>query len=73
MMYAKVHSWHRIVLTFRSGMVKTRCGLNLVVEGTLSVPPLVPNIVRPTAEELPLGEPSCESCLRLTAHDEEPS
>ena len=36
----------------------TRCGRVFVVPS-------------PTADDLPMGERSCETCLRLTAHDAE--
>ena len=48
-------SWH-IVGRIRGGA--TRCGR------WISVP-------SPSADDLPLGEKSCESCARLTLHDQE--
>lgn len=71
--YVKIASWHVEAMTYRSGMVKTRCGLLARVEGTLSKldTPGVPIRISPTSETLPLGEPSCETCTRLVLHDQE--
>lgn len=58
MSYLKVRSWHQIASVTDSGW-HTRCGLNVTQSA-------------PASDRIPLGEPSCESCLRLTAHDAEP-
>jgi hypothetical protein len=68
--YVKLRSWHIEALTFRSGMIRTRCGLLARVAGTIGTGPGIPVNVSETAEALPLGERSCETCLRLTLHDE---
>lgn len=69
MSYVRLTSWHRISMTYRSGMVKTRCG-----RGPLGVIGAITSagIVYPTSDSLPMGERSCETCLRLTTHDAEP-
>lgn len=71
-MYVRMGSWHTLAMTFRSGAVKTRCGRTARVAGTIVTAPGIPSRVSPTSDALPLGERSCESCLRLTAHDQEP-
>lgn len=72
MSYVKVHSWHSVRFVNRGGAVRTRCGLAVRVKRTIAGGQGLSPIVRPTSETLPLGEPSCEVCLRLTAHDAEP-
>ena len=56
MKYVQIVSWH-VVWIDRSGgaFIRTRCG-RYVPDGTIQ-------------EELPLGEKSCETCLRLAATD----
>lgn len=55
--YVKVRSWHVVTGVRADGTgVVTRCGLRRPPETTSAT--------------LPLDEPSCETCLRLTAHDE---
>jgi hypothetical protein len=71
MTYVRIRSWHIEALTFRSGMVRTRCGLLARVEGTIGSGPGIPVKVSLTAETLPLNERTCETCLRLTQHDED--
>jgi hypothetical protein len=68
-MYVKMLSWHVVSLTYRSGAVKTRCGLQARVVGTISGS----GPVRETADSLPLGDKTCESCLRYTRHDQDES
>jgi hypothetical protein len=41
-MYVKLRSWHLEALTFRRGMVRTRCGLLARVEGTIDSGPGIP-------------------------------
>lgn len=50
-------SWHSILTFTRNGSVLTRCGR------------LVPGPNHTLDDEMPLGQRSCESCLRLEAHD----
>lgn len=71
MTYVRIRSWHSVALTFRSGMVRTRCGLLARVEGTVSWGAGIPTKVSVTADTLPLDAKSCETCLRLTRHDED--
>ncbi len=62
-MYVRIRAWH-VVTTFAadvSGQAKTRCGRIAQTTGDGSR----------TASALPLGEPSCETCLRLARHDAE--
>jgi hypothetical protein len=74
MTYVKLRSWHVEALTFRSGLVRTRCGLLARVEGTIAAAgPGVPVNVSETAANLPLDAKSCETCLRLSQHDEDAS
>lgn len=55
MSFAKVRSWHVVLTITRTGSALTRCGR------------LIP---QPRIQDaLPLDEKSCESCLRLVAHD----
>jgi hypothetical protein len=65
-LFVRIVSWHVVAMTYRSGDVKTRCGRRVKVVGSLST---TPGPTRPTSEDLPLDESSCESCLRLIAHD----
>ncbi len=59
MTYAKLISWHRVSGVSRANRPLTaRCGKPFPVDA-------------PTSETLPLDERSCESCLRLVAHDAE--
>lgn len=55
----KLLSWHAYRYTSRSGRYIARCG-----RWTNSREPELRNV-------LPLGEHSCETCLRLLAHDAE--
>lgn len=68
--WVRIRSWHRISHATPGTIdaVTTRCGRSAVVVGTL---PGGPFEVHATAEDLPLGDRSCESCLRLAAHDAE--
>lgn len=67
MTFVKIRSWHAIVMTYRGGAVKTRCGRGpLSIQGTLAGGD---QTVHPTADVLPLGEKSCETCTRLVVHD----
>lgn len=50
-------SWHATLTFTRTGSVLTRCGR------------LVPGPKHTVDDQLPLNEKSCESCLRLEAHD----
>lgn len=55
--YIKIKSWHIIKTPTRMfDTYITRCGLKAVGN---------------TANDLPLGEKSCESCFRYTARDAE--
>jgi hypothetical protein len=56
--WVKIRSWHSIRTWTRTGAILTRCG-RLVGPG------------QAIADGLPLDERSCETCLRLTAHDED--
>ena len=67
MTYVRLKSWHVVGQTLALGVVVTRCGRSARVLGHL--PP--GGEVSPTADHLPLGDRSCETCLRLTAHDED--
>lgn len=59
MSYLKVRSWHRIDRVDDRGW-HTRCGLLVTTEKV------------PASDTIPLDEKSCETCLRLAAHDAEP-
>lgn len=69
MRWVRIVSWHRIAATYRDGDVGTRCGrmVREVVELTGATEEVIEGHV--TADFLPLGEKSCESCLRLMAKD----
>jgi hypothetical protein len=65
--YAKLYSWHQLEIeapaatggdTSSALVALTRCGREVPGDA-------------PTSPTLPLGEPSCETCLRLVRHDEE--
>jgi hypothetical protein len=51
-------SWHAVV-----AVNGTRCGRK--AEGSIE------DVLSRTVTDLPLGEKSCETCLRLVAHDQE--
>jgi hypothetical protein len=70
MSYVLIRSWHLIVGTDRGGVVRTRCGRRVAVQGTITSGGVGELVLHPTAPELPLGDRSCETCLRLAAHDE---
>jgi hypothetical protein len=54
--YVRIVSWHVVRIDrSRGGFIRTRCG-RYVPEGQIE-------------EQLPLGEKSCETCLRLAATD----
>lgn len=55
--YVRIDSWHIIKLTTRGGGKQTLCGRYLPS-------PSVADLSR----RLPLGEKSCESCLRLSTN-----
>lgn len=55
--WVKIVSWHAVRMVSRGGMVQTYCGRWMPV-GT------------PTVAELPGGK-SCESCLRITARQDD--
>jgi hypothetical protein len=57
MSYLKIGSWHVIALVDDAGW-HTRCGRLVMTEPA------------PATGQLPLGEKSCETCLRLTVSDE---
>ena len=60
MRYVKVRSWHRVDVEGRElEEAYTRCGR------------LVNLVARETAERLPLGAKSCETCLRLADRDDD--
>lgn len=66
MKYVRIRSWHIISTWTRvPGRGITRCGRTVVTMGTAA------ENVRVTAPFLPTNEKSCETCLRLTRHDEE--
>lgn len=58
MTYIRIRAWHIIAGPTRGipGRYELRCGRT--AEGTI-------------IDSLPLGERSCETCLRLARHDEE--
>jgi hypothetical protein len=56
--WVRLVAWHALRPTRSLTVGHTRCGRAFVIPS-------------PTAPELPLGERSCESCLRLLAWDEE--
>jgi hypothetical protein len=58
MSYLKIGSWHVIARVDDRGWW-TRCGRVVTNEPT------------PASDQLPLGEKSCETCLRLSTHDED--
>lgn len=68
MRYVRIRAWHviwrdpsddaRVWNLLIRGSYRTRCGRAVSKE-------------LDTVESLPMGEKSCESCLRLTLHDEE--
>jgi hypothetical protein len=58
MSYVRIRSWHRVAPVSRGGLPKTRCGRWA-------------DLAAPVSDELPIGEKSCETCLRLHARDEE--
>jgi hypothetical protein len=71
--YVRIRSWH-IVETFTRvpGMVVTRCGYRVMTIGQAMSPGGVgAQRVHSTADTLPAGEKSCESCLRLARRDED--
>lgn len=59
-LYGRIVSWHVLVGPTRSGYA-TRCGRR------------VDTVTRRSevSDTLPLGEPSCETCARLTLRDTE--
>lgn len=60
MNWAKIRSWHLITGVSRASRpLSVRCGNRWIT----------PNA--PQSIDLPLGEPSCETCTRLKIHDEE--
>lgn len=71
-----IRSWHRITVVI-GHMAHTRCGRWVPIVGHLSTEggegPMVAMEIHATASHLPLGEQSCETCLRLIQHDEEQS
>jgi len=56
MSYIRVRSWHVVAKVDAVGW-RTRCGLTITTEDA------------PVSDRLPLEDPSCESCARLTLHD----
>jgi hypothetical protein len=56
--WARLRSWHSIRTYTRVGSILTRCGRLIGPDHQI-------------VDVLPLGERSCESCLRLVAHDGE--
>jgi hypothetical protein len=67
MTYVLIRSWHRIVGWSRAGYAITRCGRTVAIKGSIGSL----SEIHVTAEHLRLDDPSCETCLRLTAHDQE--
>lgn len=59
MSWMKIVSWHRIAKVTAAGW-HTRCGRLITTQDAA------------VSDSLPLSEPSCETCARLTLHDEEP-
>ena len=57
MRYVRIRSWHLIALR-APAIYTTRCGRMVPTDA-------------PTSDSLPLGERSCETCLRLARRDEE--
>ena len=55
--YVRIRSWHLLAEGVEDDAL-TRCGRKA-------------SALAPVADELPLDERSCETCLRLAAHDEE--
>jgi len=55
--WIKIRSWHRLTTFTRAGGALTRCGRRVD-------PPLT------TADDFPVDEKTCESCLRLEAASE---
>lgn len=58
MHWVKIRSWHAVTFDSRGGLHHTRCGLWAKIEA-------------PQADDLPVNEKSCESCLRLIQRDED--
>jgi len=56
--YLKLESWHVLASVNDAGW-RTRCGRVITTEKTQA------------SDHLPLGERSCESCLRLIARDDD--
>lgn len=56
--YLRIVSWHSIARVDAAGW-HTRCGRVVTTEDA------------PASDTLPLGEPTCETCLRLTIHDKD--
>lgn len=56
MSYLKIVSWHSLARVTAEGWY-TRCGRVVTIEDA------------PARDTLPLDEPTCETCLRLTIHD----
>jgi hypothetical protein len=74
MKYVLGRSWHSILTTTRTGAVLTRCGRRYAVEGTLSGPldaEGTPQEVHATSDTLPMGDKSCELCLRMAIRNGE--
>jgi hypothetical protein len=53
-------SWHVFVTFTRAGRVLLRCGRSFAGQSDME-----------QSDTLPLGERSCENCLRGVSHDEE--
>lgn len=64
-------SWHIVSLTYRGGAVKTRCGRDAIVAGTLNGGGIV-GPVRETSDTLPVNEKTCERCAVLSVRDSDP-
>lgn len=59
--YVKIDSWHTIKLTTRGGGKQTLCGRYIASPSVAEL-----------SQRLPLGEKSCESCLRLSTSQSDP-
>jgi hypothetical protein len=58
-MYVRIRSWHVVLMPTRAfDTYRTRCGRTVTTKDA--------------RDSLPLGDPSCETCIRLTLHDEDP-
>lgn len=68
MTYVLIRSWHIVEQTSRSGVVKTRCGRSVVPTATTEGRDGAPVRAYPLSDELPLGDKSCETCLRLSRY-----